>query len=163
MEAVLHSDLQVNQLSGTFPDVAGLPRLQYLGLNGNSDLSGPFPTGKAPPNLVTCHVDTLLASSCPAQNVLDDPESLAAKCSISCRGGGKPSNATDNAANAEDSTQDEDSTSQNATTAKSRTDSLDQQAQTPASLAESLSSGQTQRLSSSVALIAGMISLFTLF
>lgn len=131
--------MQANNLSGTFPDVTALPRLQYLGLNGNSDLSGPFPTGKAPPNLITCHVDTLLATSCPAQSVMDDPDSLAAKCSLNCRGGGKPANATPNSAAADNVAAAEQPTDEKQTLPKQRLVNASEMGQTPASLADSLS------------------------
>jgi hypothetical protein len=132
--------LQANALSGTFPDVTSLPKLQYLGLNGNSDLSGPFPTGPAPPNLVTCHVDTLLASSCPGKAVLADSSSLASKCSLRCRGGGRPANATKQPDSTTSSTaQPPQADDENTPPANERSKMMEDTGLTPAALAASLS------------------------
>lgn len=158
----INRDLQANNLSGTFPDVTGLPRLQYLGLNGNSDLTGPFPTGQAPTTLITCHIDTVLASGCPAQSVLDDPSSLAAKCSLNCRGGGKPANAAPEPGTAEDNVASSPPSNGNEKLSKQRLASSDETGQTPASLAKSLSSAGTLRLqllsSSTLVLVASFTS-----
>ena len=90
----LHSDLSHNFLTGSFPDVTQLSLLTYLALGGNS-LSGPFPDGPAPSSLTVCHLDPILTSDCPPTTVMNDPESLAGRCELKCRGGGKPVNAVD--------------------------------------------------------------------
>ena len=72
-----------------------------------------FPSGKAyvssrflshaprPRGLTTCYVDAVPTASCPSQAVMDDPNSLAAKCNLACRGGGPvPWSADDAAAKA---------------------------------------------------------------
>lgn len=78
------------------PDVTPLTNLQYLALNGNS-LSGRFPSSAAPASLTVCHVDPILTSSCPSASVMSDSDSLASKCALKCRGGGKPQDAIDDA------------------------------------------------------------------
>ena len=58
-------------------------------IDGNAGWTGDFPTGLAPSFLHTCHVGAIPSANCPSPTVLADPLSLAAKCSLACRGGGQ--------------------------------------------------------------------------
>ncbi|KAK4693690.1 hypothetical protein P7C70_g8878, partial [Phenoliferia sp. Uapishka_3] len=86
-------DISQNNLNGSFPDPVGLPHITDFSIFGN-DWTGVFPISSAPPTLSQCRIDPVVASSCPSVAILSTPGSLAAKCQIKCRGGGKPRNAS---------------------------------------------------------------------
>lgn len=79
---------------------------------------------------------------------MDDPDSLAAKCSLNCRGGGRPANATPEAGTPENIVTASQPTNEKQDPSKQRLVNESDIGQTPASLAESLkSSGESRHRS----------------
>ncbi|GAA5971749.1 hypothetical protein JCM11641_001496 [Rhodosporidiobolus odoratus] len=88
-------DLSSNQLSGAYPDPSPLAHLTYYGVASNS-FTSPFPSTPAPPTLSpsSCKIDNAIpSSSCPSDEALSHPDSLASICGVSCKGGGQNKSA----------------------------------------------------------------------